>query len=70
MIRVIVSMKARGDFREIVAYLSKYAGAAVAKRYASEIDDCIALIAERPGMALQGVSWEPMFVSESFGLLS
>ena len=50
MIRVIVSAKARGDFRDIIAYLSRYAGSSVAKRYAARIDDCVALIAERPGI--------------------
>jgi toxin ParE1/3/4 len=48
MTRVIVSAKARGDFRDIISYLSRNAGSAVAKRYSVRIDDCVVLIAERP----------------------
>jgi toxin ParE1/3/4 len=50
MTRVVISGKARGDFREIIAYLTHYAGPLIAKRYAADIDDCLTLIAEHPGI--------------------
>ena len=50
MIRVIVSAKARDDFREIIAYLSRHAGSLVPKHYAVEFDACLGLVAEHPGM--------------------
>ncbi len=48
MIRVIVSAKAADDFRQIIAYLSRKAGSAVAKCYAEKFDACLKLIAEHP----------------------
>ena len=48
MIRVLVSAKARDDFRKVIAYLSRHAGSLVAKRYAEEFDACLTLIAEHP----------------------
>jgi plasmid stabilization system protein ParE len=50
MAKLVVSEDADADLEEVLAYLEREAGPRVAERYGRKIGECMALLAEFPGI--------------------